>query len=100
MKIKADSSRMKIIGDHIMNDASEFADRTKELENQLDEIINDWQGADATRYITLLKENYVSHLDEFAKIIHAYGLYIKDAANIYALLEGGVLEHYNGGHTE
>lgn len=100
MKVKADSSRMKIIGDNIMNDASEFANRAKELENQIDEIINDWQGADATRYITLLKENYISHLPELAKIINAYGLYIKDAANIYALLESSTLEHYNGGHTE
>lgn len=97
MKIKADSEKIKLIGDNIVEASLEFEGKTRALENEIDEIINVWDGEDAERYISLLRDNYVVNLKELGYILKDYGEYIKNIADIYSLLEQGTINSYNGG---
>ncbi len=98
MKIKADSEKMKLIGDNIIDASVEFEIKAKELESEIDKILDAWQGVDAERYISLLKDNYVVNLASLAHTIKDYGEYIQKVSNIYTLLEQGTIDYYNGGH--
>ena len=100
VRVKADIDKIKMVGDNITESSVLFANKTRELENAIDEIINSWQGDDATRYINLLKENYVRNLAELASVLNDYGTYISSVSQIYASLEQGAMMNYNGGHYE
>lgn len=97
MKIKADKDKMNLIANNIINASYEFGNKTQLLENEINEIINAWEGNDAKRYIELLNDNYVVNLRELTRIIEIYGKYIKDASKVYEHLEQGTIDKYTGG---
>ncbi len=98
MKIKADIERMQLIGNNIIDKSADFANKTRQLENEIDDILSAWDGEEAAKYIKLLKENYVINLSHLAQAIENYGIYIKDISSIYSSLEKGTIDRYNGGH--
>lgn len=97
MKVKVDSEKMMMIGNNVIEKSYEFANKARELENEVEKIMNAWEGDDATKYIKLLNDNYITNLEELARIIDNYGQYIKTAALIYTNFEQGTIDDYKGG---
>ena len=97
MRTKVDIKKINVVGNNIVDLANQFKDSVSRLDNSIDDINDAWQDKEANRYMTLLKDNYVSNLDVMADILLEYGNYIKDVSRCYELLEKGTIDKYNGG---
>ena len=73
MRTKVDIKKINVVGNNIVDLANQFKDSVSRLDNSIDDINDAWQDKEANRYMTLLKDNYVSNLDVMADILLEYG---------------------------
>lgn len=87
MEIMVKCSDVVNYGKKIENYSSELQDNIKKF-NMLIESINEiWDGADALKYINVMREKYVVGLQEIKSILDDYGTYLKKVADAYSALD-------------
>jgi hypothetical protein len=87
MNITIKKDEVLKIGKSIIDDASDFEDETKKLLSIIDNINLAWEGADALKYINILKDKYIVGLNELSDVIKNYGEYLKNVPEAYMLLD-------------
>lgn len=87
MNIWINSSDVVKYGKKIADYTNDFNDEIKKL-NALIESINEiWNGADALKYINVMKEKYVAELNEIKKILDDYSEYLIMVPETYETLD-------------
>lgn len=71
----------------ITNGTEVFQAQINEFNSIIDSINTVWNGADALKYINIMKEKYVVALNEMKNCIDDYGLYLKNVSEVYGILD-------------
>lgn len=71
----------------IVEYSNEFNDEIRKFDALIDEINTIWDGADALKYINVMKEKYIIGLEEMKKIIDEYGEYLKKIPDLYSSVD-------------
>lgn len=74
-------------GKQIVNYSEEFNDEIKKMLGLIDSINEIWNGADALKYINIMKEKYIVGLDEIKSVVEEYGEYLKMVPDTYAAVD-------------
>lgn len=74
-------------GKQIVEYSSQFNDEIKKFNALIDEINTIWDGADALKYVNVMKEKYITGLEEIKSIIDEYGEYLKKIPDLYSSVD-------------
>lgn len=74
-------------GDLILSEVDEFERDVKRLIDIIENINLAWEGADALKYVNVLRDKYGVGLIELASVLRNYGNYLKNIPAIYTLLD-------------
>lgn len=87
MEILIDKENVKKTGKNILSYSEEFSTCIKRFESIIDSINTVWSGADALKYINVMKEKYAFSLEELNDVIKQYGMYLEKVPVAYDTLD-------------
>ena len=74
-------------GNQIVEYSSEFNDQIRKLNALIESINTAWEGADALKYINVMKEKYIVGLDEMKDVLEDYGNYLRKVPDTYSAID-------------
>ena len=83
-KIVVSSEGLTKLSNELENEKDSITDYIKSLNNELDQINNSWEGADATKYLAKMKDDYSYLLEEYKDCVESYADYL---AKVFAEYE-------------
>lgn len=87
MKISIRKEETRKLGDKIIEDSVQFGEDIKKFSNIIDSINTVWDGADALKYINMMREKYLPDMNELKDLLEEYGNYLKNAPEAYSIVE-------------
>ena len=87
MDITINKSDVINYGNQIVSYSEELSDEIKKFNMLIESINSIWDGADALKYINVMKDKYVVGLDKLQEILLEYGNFLKKVADVYASLD-------------
>lgn len=87
MKVLMDGSSVMNYGKQVEGYASELGDEINKLRRVIELINEAWNGADALKYINVMKEKYILGLEEMKTILEEYGVYLTKISDTYSSLD-------------
>lgn len=83
MKISITKSGVKNVGKEMNETAEKLRIETKKLLAAFEGIEENWTGDDQAAMITIMKENYIPHLEKLSKRFEVYGKYLTEVPKLY-----------------
>ncbi len=74
-------------GNQIIDYSSEFKDEINKFSALIESINTIWNGADALKYINIMKEKYIVGLEEIKSVLDDYGNYLKMVPDTYSAID-------------
>ena len=74
-------------GNQILDYSSEFKDEINKINALIESINTVWDGADALKYINVMKEKYIVGLEEIKVVLDEYGTYLKRVPETYSAID-------------
>lgn len=74
-------------GCQIIDYSSELKYEIKKINGLIESINAIWDGADAIKYINVMKEKYIVGLEEMQNVLDEYGNYLKQIPEVYSSVE-------------
>lgn len=87
MDIVINKSDIVNYGNQIVDYSSEFQDEIKKFSALIESINTVWDGADALKYINVMKEKYIVGLEEIKGVLDEYGKYLKKVPETYSAID-------------
>ena len=87
MDIVISKSDIANYGNQIVDYSSEFKDEITKFSALIESINIAWDGADALKYINVMKEKYVVGLEEIKSVLDEYGNYLKKVPETYSAID-------------
>lgn len=87
MNIVINKSDIKNYGNQIIDYSSDFKDEIKKFSALIETINTIWDGADALKYINVMKEKYILGLEEIQNVLDEYGNYLKKIPEAYSAVD-------------
>lgn len=87
MNIVIRKSDVTNYGGQIINYCGEFKNEIKKFNALIESINSVWDGADALKYINIMKEKYIVGLKEMEDTLEEYGKYLKEIPETYSALD-------------
>lgn len=87
MKFTIKSYDVKKQADDIINYSNDFNEQIKKFEYLIDNINTAWNGADALKYVNLMRERYIMKMSKIQEIILDYGNYLKSVPDSYSKVD-------------
>lgn len=87
MDIVISKSDITNYGNQIVDYSSEFKDEITKFSALIESINIAWDGADALKYINVMKEKYVVCLEEIKSVLDEYGNYLKKVPETYSAID-------------
>lgn len=74
-------------GTMLKNYTADFDTQIKKFNSILDNINSAWEGADALKYINIMKEKNLTNMNELTDILNEYGNYLTKIPGAYSNLD-------------
>ena len=87
MNIEINKTDITNYGNQIIDYSNEFKDEIKKFSALIESINTAWDGADALKYINIMKEKYIVGLEEMKSVLDEYGNYLKKIPEAYSALD-------------
>lgn len=87
MNIEINKTDITNYGNQIIDYSNEFKDEIKKFSALIESINTAWDGADALKYINIMKEKYIVGLEEMKNVLDEYGNYLKKIPETYSALD-------------
>lgn len=87
MNIVINKSDITNYGNQIVDYSSEFKAEIKKFNALIESINTVWDGADALKYINVMKEKYIIGLEEIKSVLDEYGNYLKKVPETYSVVD-------------
>lgn len=87
MNIVISKSDISNYGSQIVDYSSEFKDEIRKISALIESINTVWDGADALKYINVMKEKYIIGLEEIKNVLDEYGNYLKKVPETYSAID-------------
>lgn len=87
MNIVINKSDITNYGNQIVDYSSEFKAEIKKFNALIESINTAWDGADALKYINVMKEKYIIGLEEIKSVLDEYGNYLKKVPETYSVVD-------------
>ena len=87
MNIVISKSDITNYGSQIIDYSSQFQDEIKKFSSLIESINTVWDGADALKYINVMKEKYIVGLEEIKSVLDEYGNYLKKVVETYLAID-------------
>ena len=87
MEIIIDGTDTKKIGNNICQYSDDFSNDINKLLNSIESINTAWNGADALKYIQIMRDRYIIGLRELNDVIKKYGNYLENVPEAYSSLD-------------
>lgn len=88
MNVSIDKNQVSKIASSIISDTEDLKKEIDNLLNTIDKLNAVWQGPDANKYVTGLKEECILELNKYHDILQDYGTYLKNVPQGYDALDG------------
>ncbi len=86
-KIVVSSEGLSRLSTELENEKVSITGYIKNLNNELDAISTSWQGADATKYLAKMKDDYSYLLDEYNNSLESYSEYLGKVFSEYEKID-------------
>lgn len=87
MNILINKNDITNYGNQVINYSTNFENEIKKFNSLIESINTVWEGADALKYINVMKEKYIVGLEELKDVLEEYGEYLRDVPETYSALE-------------
>ena len=82
-KIVASSESLTRLSNDLGTEKDNITSCISKLDTELEQINNSWEGADATKYIAKMKEDYSSLLNDYNSCLDSYADYLGQVFSEY-----------------
>ena len=86
-KIVVSSEGLRNLSSELDNEKSRITSYIKTLSSELDQINSSWKGADATKYLSKMKDEYSNLLDEYSNCLASYIEYLSKIFREYEKID-------------
>lgn len=87
MNIVINKSDIINYGNQIVDYSSELDSEIKKFSALIESINSAWDGADALKYINVMREKYIVGLEEMKSVLDEYGIYLKNVTETYSTVD-------------
>ena len=87
MNVLIDKGQVSKIASSIVSDTEDLKKEIDNLLNSIEKLNTIWQGKDATKYVTGLKEDCILELNKYHDILQDYGNYLQNVPQGYDILD-------------
>lgn len=86
MNLSVNMETVKQLGLNVQSQASEYNTEVASIYAIVDDIKNNWQGADSVKYTSQV-ESYKGNMEALGKVIEQYGQFLLNASETYTKLQ-------------
>ncbi len=89
MDLSVNMETVKQLGLNVQEQASEYNSEIANIYSIVDDVKNNWQGADSIKYTSQV-EGYKENMEALGKVIEQYGQFLLNAAQTYTQLQDDI----------
>lgn len=89
MNLSVNMETVKQMGLNVQSEAGEYNKEIASIYAIIDDIKNNWQGADSVKYTSQV-ESYRGSMESLGKVIEQYGQFLLNAAKTYTQLQDDI----------